>query len=310
MNKNIKILLTGANGFLGKHVYTELLVSGFLKQNIYCPSSKELDLRIPENCAKAVKGKDLVIHLAANFDGIKYNIEHSGEVFFDNAKMGLHLVEESRKAKVKKIVVAGTVSSYPASAKIPFTETDFWNGLPEAGNSSYGLAKKMITAQLIAYKEQYGFIGVNLLLSNLYGPGDEFDFQHANVAASLIRKFLEAKEVGTKEIVMWGKGKASREFLYIKDAARAVVLSALNYELPEPINVGSGKEVKIKELAETIAKLTGFKGKLVWDVTKPEGQLRRVSNITKAKKVIKFVPKVSLEKGLKETIAWYKQNNK
>jgi GDP-L-fucose synthase len=246
--------------------------------------------------------------LAANFDGIKYNIEHAGEVFYDNAKMGLHLVEESRKAGVKKIVVAGTVSSYPANAKIPFNENNYWDGLPEAGNSSYGLAKKMITAQLIAYKEQYNFIGVNLLLSNLYGPGDEFDLKHANVVASLIRKFLEAKETGTKEIAMWGKGKASREFLYIKDAARAVVLSALKYESPEPINIGSGQEVKIKILAETIARLTGFTGKLVWDVTKPEGQLRRVSNIKRAKKEIGFVPEISLEKGLKETIDWYIKN--
>lgn len=308
MNKNTKVLLTGANGFLGKHVYAELQAKGFLKQNIYSPSSKELDLRIPENCAKAVKGRDLVIHLAANFDGIKYNIEHAGEVFYDNAKMGLHLVEESRKANVKKIVVAGTVSSYPATARIPFTETSYWDGLPEAGNSSYGLSKKLITAQLIAYKQQYNFIGVNLLFANLYGPGDEFDFKHANVVASLIRKFLEAKENGTKEIVMWGRGKASREFLYIKDAAKAVVLSALKYESPEPINIGSGKEVKIKKLAETIAKLTGFQGKLIWDVTKPEGQLRRVSSIAKAKKVIGFIPKVSLEQGLKETILWYKES--
>lgn len=306
--KNIKILLTGGYGFLGKHVYSQLLKFGAKPKNIYRFESSKLDLRIVENCAKAVKGRSLVIHLAANFDGIKYNIEHAGEVFYDNAVMGVNLIEESRKAKVKKIVVAGTVSSYPEAASVPFNEKDFWNGLPEAGNASYGLAKKMLAAQLIAYKQQYNFVGVNLLLVNLYGPGDEFDFKHANVAASLIRKFTEAGHNGTKEIVMWGKGRATREFLYVEDAARAVVLAALKYESPEPVNIGSGVEVKIKTLAETIAKLTGFTGRLVWDKTKPEGQLRRVSNVVKAKKEFGFSTNTSLEKGLEKTIIWYKAN--
>ncbi len=293
---------------MGSHVHKELLRQGVKNKNIYRPKAKELDLRVPENCRKAVKGKDLVIHLAANFDGIKYNLEHAGEVFYDNAVMGLHLVENSRKENVKKIVIAGTVSSYPNSASVPFKEEEFWDGLPEAGNASYGLAKKMIAAQILAYQQQYKFIGINLLFTNMYGPGDEFDLKHANVVASLIRKFIEAEKQGIKEIVMWGSGKASREFLYVEDAARAVVLAAQKYESPEPVNIGSGKEEKIKMLAETIAKLTGYSGKLVWDKTKPEGQLRRVSDVSKAKKGFGFSAKTTLETGLKKTIKWYLDN--
>lgn len=293
---------------MGRHVYNELLKNGAKKGNISRPTRAELDLRLPVNCRKAVLGKDLVIHLAANFDGIKYNLEHAGEVFYDNAVMGLHLVESSRLAKVKKIVIAGTVSSYPKEAPIPFSEKDFWNGLPEAGNASYGLAKKLIVAQIIAYQLQYKFTGVNLLLANLYGPGDEFDLKHANVAASLIRKFSEAKNNGTNEIVMWGSGRASREFLYVADAARAIVLAAKHYELAEPVNIGSGREVKIKVLAQTIARLVGFKGRLIWDKTKPEGQLRRVSDISMAREGFGFVPETGLNEGLQKTIAWYKKN--
>lgn len=307
--KTAKILLTGGNGFLGRHVHTELLKQGAKQSNIYRPSRAELDLRVPANCQKAVAGRDLVIHLAANFDGIKYNLEHAGEVFYDNAVMGLHLVETSRQAGVKKIVIAGTVSSYPADTSIPFREENFWNGLPEAGNASYGLAKKMIAAQILAYRLQYKFTGVSLLLTNMYGPGDEFDLKHANVVASLIRKFSEAKKNGIKEIVMWGSGRATREFLYVEDAARAVVLAARKYESPEPVNIGSGREEKIKVLAETIAKLTGFKGRLVWDKTKPEGQLRRVSDVSRAKKEFGFKTKTSLEGGLKKTIKWYLSQN-
>jgi GDP-L-fucose synthase len=303
-----KILLTGGHGFLGCHVHEELLKNGAKKASISRPTSSELDLRSPANCRKAVRGKHLVIHLAANFDGIKYNLENAGEVFYDNAVMGLHLVESSRLAKVKKIVIAGTVSSYPKDAPIPFSEKDFWNGLPEAGNASYGLAKKLIAAQIIAYQLQYKFTGVNLLLANLYGPGDEFDLRHANVVASLIRQFTEAKENGTKEIIMWGSGRASREFLYVADAARAIVLAARRYDSPEPVNIGSGREVKIKTLAETIAKLVGFKGRLVWDKTKPEGQLRRVSDVSRALKEFGFVSQTGLKTGLKETIRWYQKN--
>lgn len=306
--KKSRILLTGARGFLGQHVYNQLLEKGVPARHIEKPDSKELDLRIPENCRYAVKGQDVVIHLAANFDGIKYNLEHAAEVFYDNAVMGVHLIEQSRRAGVKKIVIAGTVSSYPANASIPFKEDEFWDGLPEAGNAAYGLAKKMLAAQIVAYQLQYKFAGVQLLLANMYGPQDEFDLAHANVVASLIRKFIEAKENGTKEIVMWGGGKATREFLYVEDAAEAVILAAEKYSDPQPVNIGSGREDKIKTLAETIMKLTGYKGKLVWDKTKPEGALRRVSDVSRAKKGFGFSAKTSLKDGLKKTIDWYLKN--
>lgn len=303
--KNSKILLTGGFGFLGRHVYDQLIKAGASAKRIDRPKSGELDLRIPENCRYAVKNQDLVIHLAANFDGIKYNLEHAAEVFYDNAVMGLHLIEQSRRAGVKKILIAGTVSSYPAAAKVPFREETFWDGLPEVGNASYGLAKKMLAAQIVAYQLQYKFAGVQLLFTNMYGPGDEFDLAHANVVASLIRKFLQAKKNGVKEIVMWGSGRATREFLYVEDAARAVVLAAKKYTSPQPVNIGSGREDRIKTLAETIAKIVGYQGRLVWDPTKPEGQLRRVSDVSKAKKEFGFSAQVSLEQGLKKTIAWF-----
>ncbi len=306
--KKSKILLTGGHGFLGSHVYQELLRRGVPKKNIDRPRSSQLDLRVPANCRYAVKGQDLVIHLAANFDGVKYNLEHAAEVFYDNAVMGLHLIDSAYKEGVKKILIGGTVSSYPEHTSIPFKEENFWNGLPEAGNASYGLSKKLLAAQILAYRLQHKFTGINLLYTNMYGPGDEFDLAHANVVASLIRKFIEAKNSGTEEIVMYGSGKATREFLYVEDAARATVLAAEKYEDPEPVNIGSGKEEKIKILAETIARHVGFLGKLVWDKTKPEGALRRVSDVSRAAKGFGFRAKTGLAEGLKKTIDWYIKN--
>src|SRR6185437_7924484 len=262
--KKARILLTGGHGFLGQHVYQQLIEGGTPKSGIYRPRHSEVDFRDYNACVKAVKGRDLIIHLAANFDGVKYNLEHAAEVFYDNAAMGLHLTEAARKAGSKKIVIAGTVSSYPETASVPFKEEDFWGGLPEKGNASYGLAKRMLAAQIVAYQLQYKFTGIQLLLTNIYGPGDEFDLAHANVVASLIRKFTEAKQNGVKEMVMWGGGKATREFLYVEDAARAVILAAQKYDSQEPVNIGTGREEKIKDLANLVAELTGYKGKLVW----------------------------------------------
>ncbi len=293
---------------MGSHVYSQLLKKGVSPANVYRPKRSEVDLRDFKSCQTAVKNKDIIIHLAANFDGVKYNLEHAGEVFYDNAIMGIQLTEAARLAGIKKMVIAGTVSSYPEMASIPFKEEEFWDGLPEKGNASYGLAKRMLAAQIVAYNLQYKFVGISLLFSNLYGPGDEFDLAHANVVASLIRKFFAAKENGEKEIVMWGSGRATREFLYVEDAARAVILAAQKYASPEPVNIGSGKEEKIKTLAETVAKLTGFSGRLVWDKTKPEGALRRVSDVSRAKRDIGFVAKTSLSQGLRKTISWYKEN--
>ncbi len=303
--KSAKILLTGGRGFLGARVYKELVQAGANPANIFRPRSRELDLKIPANAAKAVKGKDLVIHLAASVGGIGYNLQHPGKLFYDNAVMGLHLIEESRKAGVKKFVQVGTVCAYPKFTPVPFKEKDLWNGYPEETNAPYGLAKKMLLAQLQAYRQEYNFNGIYLLPVNLYGPGDNFKPESSHVIPALIKKFVEAVKNNHSQVVVWGTGKASREFLYVDDAARGIVMAAQKYNSGEPVNLGAHFEIKIKDLAKLIAKLTGFKGKIVWDKTKPDGQPRRKLDVTRAKKTFGFVSKTSFQKGLKETIGWY-----
>ena len=292
---------------MGGYVYKEFLKQGVGSKLIFRIGRKDFDLRNPGDCAKAVKGMDLVIHLAANFDGLKYNTEHAAEVLFDNAIMGLNLVKKCHEAGVKKMVSVGTVGSYPKSAPIPYKEKDYWNGLPETGNDSYGLSKKFVDAALKAFNQQYGFIGANLILANMYGPGDHFDLKRANVIPALVHKFIQAKKEGAKEMVMWGSGKATREFLYVEDAARAIALAAQKYEGVEPVNIGSGQETPIKTVASEIAKRVGYKGKIVWDKTKPEGQKRRVMDISKAQKEFGFKAKTSFISGLENTLKWYKK---
>lgn len=305
--KNAKILLTGGHGFVGSRVYAELLKAGAKDKNIYRPRSKELNLLDPSNCKTAVAGRDLIIHLAANVGGIGYNREHPGKLFHDNAIMGIHLIEEARKAKVKKFVQVGTVCAYPKfPPHIPFLEQDLWQGYPEETNAPYGLAKKMLMVQLQAYRQEYGFNGIYLLPTNLYGPNDNFDPKSSHVIPALIKKFVEAVENKSKEVVVWGTGKASREFLYVDDAARAIVLAAQKYDKGEPVNIGSNNEVKIKQLVTMIAKITGFKGRIVWDKKKPDGQPRRKLDVSRAKKEFGFVSRVDFPAGLKKTIEWYK----
>jgi GDP-L-fucose synthase len=307
--KNSQILLTGGHGFLGGRVYEELIKVGAKSKNISRPRSADLDLRLAENCAKAVKGKDLVLHLAANVGGIGYNREHPGPIFYDNAAMGIHLIEESRKAKVKKFVQVGTVCAYPkVPPHIPFVETDLWKGYPEETNAPYGIAKLVLLEMLQAYRQQYNFNGIYLVPVNLYGPHDKFDPGHSHVIPALIKRFVEAAAAGKKEIVNWGTGRASREFLYVDDAARAIVLAAQKYGKSEPVNIGSSYEITIKDLVKLIAKLTGFKGKLLWDKTKPDGQPRRKLDVSRAKKEFGFSSMVTFEQGLKQTINWYKNN--
>jgi GDP-L-fucose synthase len=308
--KTEKILLTGGNGFLGKFVAQELIREGVSKENIVIPRRAECDLRKAEDCERIMQGIGAVIHLAANFDGLKYNTEHAAEVFYDNAAMGLHLVDAAKRAGVKKFVLAGTVGSYPKTAPIPFQEEDYWNGLPETGNDSYGLSKKFVAAQLMAYRQQFGLSGVNLILGNLYGPEDHFDLNRSNVIPALIHKFIDAKKTGQKEMVMWGTGQATREFLYIEDAARAVVLATMHYEGLDPVNIGSGEEVEIKYLAELLAKYLEFPGQIVWDATKPEGQKRRIMDVSKAKVGFGFSAQTPLTVGLEKTIQWYTENYK
>lgn len=302
-----KILVTGGAGFLGSHIVKELKRRGATK--IVIPRSKEWDLREKSVCAKVVKGIDLVIHLAGNVGGIGYNRDNPGTLFYDNLVMGVHLMDEARKAGVGKFVAIGTVCAYPKFTPVPFKEGDLWNGYPEETNAPYGLAKKMLLVQAQSYRQQYGFNAIYLLPVNLYGPGDNFDPMHSHVIPALIRKFIEAKEGHYKEVVVWGTGKPTREFLYVEDAARAIVLAAEKYNKPEPINIGSSFEISIQELAGLIKKAVGFKGKIVWDETKPDGQPRRKLDTSKAEKEFDFKSKINFEEGLRKTIQWYYDNH-
>jgi len=306
--KRKKIVLTGGAGFLGSHVYQQLLKVGSCKKNILIPRSKACDLRKLANCQKVVSGADIVIHLAGKVGGIGLNREKPGELFYDNLKMGIQLMEEARKAGVKKFVAIGTVCAYPKFTKVPFKEKDIWKGYPEETNAPYGLAKKMLLVQAQAYRQQYGFNTIYLLPVNLYGPGDNFDPQSSHVIPALIKKALDAKLNKATKMPVWGTGKASREFLYVEDAARAIVLAARKYNKPDPVNIGSGMEISIKKLIEIIKNLVGFKGKIVWDSSKPDGQPRRCLDTSRAREEFGFKAEVDFGKGLKKTIEWYKKH--
>jgi GDP-L-fucose synthase len=247
---------------------------------------------------------EIVIHLAAVVGGIGANRENPGKFFYDNAIMGIQLIHEGYLHKIEKMVVLGTVCAYPKFTPVPFKEEDLWNGYPEETNAPYGLAKKMLLVQLQAYRQQYGFNGIFLLPVNLYGPGDNFDPESSHVIPALIRKCLEAKAAGADHITVWGTGSASREFLYVDDAAEGIVLATEKYDKAEPVNLGAGSEITIIELVERIAGLTQFKGTLVWDSSKPDGQPRRKLNTSKSKTEFGFKPAVALEVGLKETVNW------
>lgn len=303
--KNKKILLTGGAGFLGKFVLKELLKQGCDKKNIFIPRHEKYDLRKLTVCKRVVKNQDIVIHLAGEVGGIKWNQKKPGELFYSNLIMGIQLMEEARKEKIEKFVSMGTVCAYPKFTPLPFKEIDLWNGYPEETNAPYGLAKKMLLVQGQAYRKQYGFNSIHLLLVNLYGPGDNFDLQSSHVIPALIKKIIEAKEKNDSKLVVWGTGKATREFLYVEDAAQAVVLATQKYNKPEPVNIGSGFEIKIKDLVNLIVKKVGFKGRILWDKTKPDGQPRRQLDISKAKKEFGFTAKTNFKKGLEKTIKWY-----
>lgn len=300
-----KILLTGGSGFLGSNVYKKLLDKGVKKENIIIPRSKEYDLREKRNCELVMKNRDIVIHLAGNVGGIGKNKNFPGTLFYDNATMGIELMEAARKNGVKKFVTIGTVCSYPKHTPIPFKEKFLWNGYPEETNAAYGLAKKMLLVQGQAYRQQYGFNVIHLLLVNSYGPGDSFDFDRSHVIPALIRKVVEAKKKRRDRIVVWGTGKPSREFIYVEDAARAITMATEKYDKPEPVNIGAGFEISIKDLIELICCLMKYKGKIVWDKTKPDGQPRRKLDTTRALKEFGFVAKIPFEEGLRRTIDWY-----
>ena len=310
-----KILVTGGAGFLGKPVLRQLVSRGARIKDIFVPRSDQYDLRFQMACAKVVTGQDIVIHLAANAGGIGWNRMHPGCLFYDNIAMGVLLMEEARRAGVEKFVQIGTVCSYPfRPPRIPFREEDLWEGYPESTNAPYGIAKKALMVMGRAYREEYGFNVIYLIPVNLYGPGDHFfEPEKSHVIPALIRKFVDAREAGAEEVEIWGSGyhegePVSREFLYVDDAAEAIVLAAEKYEEPDPVNVGSGQEIPINDLVETIRRLTGFRGRIVRDLSRPDGQPRRCLDTSRAKAAFGFAARTSFEEGLRKTIEWYQRN--
>lgn len=301
-----KVVVTGGAGFLGSHVVDMLKEKG--AKDIIVPRSRSCDLRIRENCRTVIRDKDIVIHIAVKGGGIGFNLAYPGEIFFDNIIMGAQLMEEARLAGVEKFVAIGTVCCYPKFTPVPFKEDDLWNGYPEETNASYGLAKKMMLVQSQAYRKQYRFNSIFLLPTNLYGPGDDFDPQSSHVIPALVKKVVEAKESGKHSITVWGTGNVTREFLYVEDAARGIILASEKYNKSEPVNLGSGLEISIKELVLLIAELAGFEGEIRWDTSKPDGQPRRCLDVSRAKEEFGFEAETDFRDGLKKTIEWYYLN--
>lgn len=306
--KGKRVFLTGASGFLGKHVTKKLEQAGCT--NIYVPRSRNCDLRNMKDAEAAVMNfrPDIVIHMAAICGGIQANKERPGTFFYDNATMGINIIEASRRRGVPKIVVLGTICAYPKFTPVPFKEDYLWAGYPEETNAPYGLAKKMLLVQLQAYRQQYSFNGIYLLPVNLYGPGDNFDLQTSHVIPAMIRKFIEADEVGDEKVTLWGTGEASREFLYVEDCAEGIIQAAELYNRNEPVNIGSGNSITIKNLAEIIKDEIGYEGKIEWDTSKPNGQPERQLDISRAKSEFGFSPKTQFSTGLKKTIEWFLKN--
>ena len=302
---NSRIMVTGGGGFLGSFVLEALAARGCAE--VFAPTKDEYDLSCEGDIVAALEeGRpDAIIHLAAVVGGIGANRVEPGRFFYENALMGIQLIEQARLAGVGKFVCLGTVCAYPKFTPVPFREEDLWNGYPEETNAPYGLAKKMLLVQLQAYREQYGMDGVFLLPVNLYGPRDNFDPYSSHVIPAIIRKCVDAKRSGAESITLWGTGSASREFLYVADAAEAIVLATERYDAPEPVNVGAGFEITIRDLAEKIARLTGFAGALAWDPTQPDGQPRRKLDTSRAKERFGFEATTGFDEGLRATIDWY-----
>lgn len=299
------VVVTGGHGFLGAHLLQELRRNG--AQPVVAPTKKECDLLTWKGCQRVVADQDIVIHAAGKVGGISANRAKPGEFFYENALMGIRLLEAARQAGVKKFVQIGSVCSYPKEVKhIPYREDDLWVGYPEETNGAYGMAKKMLLVQGQAYRQQYGLNVIHLLQVNLYGPGDHFGSQDSHVIPALIDRFWKAKAANVPEVVCWGTGSPTREFLYVKDAARGIVLATQSYDQEAPVNLGSGQEISIKDLAELIAQLVGYTGKISWDTTKPDGQLRRLFDSSRAKQEFGFAAQVSFKQGLEQTIQWYK----
>lgn len=305
---NKRIVVTGGAGFLGSHVVDQL---GRLScKHVFVPRSREYDLRKEHDIQRMLDAfqPDVIIHLAAVVGGIGANQKNPGTYFYDNLIMGTQLMEMARLFGVEKFVAIGTICSYPKYAAVPFREDDLWSGYPEETNAPYGLAKKMMLVQSQAYRAQFGFNSIFLLPVNLYGPGDNFDLETSHVIPAIIRKCVEAVQNGEKQIVLWGTGEVTREFIYVEDAAEAIIRATQSFEQSEPVNIGSGQETSIKELAEIIKRLCGYDGDIIWDTSKPDGQPRRRLDVSKAKESFGFEAKTSLIAGLKKTIDWYRNH--
>ncbi len=303
-----RVMVTGGSGFLGRQVVAKLRERGV--QDIFVPRSAQYDLVDRDACRRAIQDSraEVIIHLAAVVGGIGANMQNPGKFFFDNLMMGVQLIEEARLAGVEKLVAVGTICAYPKFTPVPFKEDDIWIGYPEETNAPYGLAKKMLMVQAQAYRQQYGFNAVFPVPVNLYGPADNFDPASSHVIPALIKKFIDARDAGAPAVEVWGDGTASREFLYVDDAAEGLALLTERYDSSEPVNLGSGQEIMIKDLAEIIRELTGYQGKIQLDPSKPNGQPRRGLDVSRAEREFGFRAQTDFRTGLRETIRWYEQH--
>ena len=307
-----RLCVTGGDGFLGRHLCRQLEQCGVSKSNLYVPRIEDYDLTKESDVIRMYdEGRpDIVIHLAAEVGGIGANRLHPGRFFYANMAMGMHLVEHARIRKIKKFVHTGTVCAYPKFAPVPFNEKDLWNGYPEETNAPYGVAKKALFVMLDGYHREYGMAAAVVVPVNLYGPGDNFNVETSHVIPALIRKCESAIDEGRDHIVCWGTGSASREFLYVEDAAAGIIRAVQMIDEPSPINLGTGSEITIRELVELIARLTGFDGRIEWDHTKPDGQPRRCLDVSQARQRLDWQAKMSFEEGLKQTIEWWRRQKK